>query len=231
MTVRRKRFLGCCPTPVRPDFSSFLVHAYSDRAAELKRSVLPCMWFFYGAADWCVYSLGRSHCWGVAERDKFLYLTSVCADNTTVFRDLKRVSSRRVLELDPSGRKVIEVGTEQVRVGLPAVGACKLGLASWKAASGHASVVCSACYGSADVRICSLLPEPGGTCHLGFGTVWRLCITSCLVLCAWGYCPAAVSDLELACNPGNTDTLRPWHRLSRWATAESFGGAKSLRRC
>ncbi|KAK9826878.1 hypothetical protein WJX81_002946 [Elliptochloris bilobata] len=33
-------------------------------------------------------------------------------DNTGVFRDIKRVSSRRVLELDPSGRKVIEI--EQV---------------------------------------------------------------------------------------------------------------------
>ncbi len=31
------------------------------------------------------------------------------ADNTHVFRDIKRVSSRKVLELDPSGRKVIEV--------------------------------------------------------------------------------------------------------------------------
>ena len=49
---------------------------------------------------------------------------SVCADNTIVFRDLKRVSSRRVLELDPSGRKVIEVGTEQVWGALPAVGTC-----------------------------------------------------------------------------------------------------------
>lgn len=33
MTVRQKRFLGCSPTPVRPDFSSFLVQAHSEQAA------------------------------------------------------------------------------------------------------------------------------------------------------------------------------------------------------
>ena len=37
MTVRRKRFLGCSPTPVRPDSSSFLVHAPSEQAAKLEQ--------------------------------------------------------------------------------------------------------------------------------------------------------------------------------------------------
>ena len=34
MTVRRKRFLGCSPTPVRPESSSFLVQAHSEQAAK-----------------------------------------------------------------------------------------------------------------------------------------------------------------------------------------------------
>ena len=40
-----------------------------------------------------------------------------CTDNTHVFRDIKRIASRKVLELDPSGRKVIEVGGHSKTVG------------------------------------------------------------------------------------------------------------------
>lgn len=40
-----------------------------------------------------------------------------CTDNTHAFRDIKRIASRKVLELDPSGRKVIEVGGHSKPVG------------------------------------------------------------------------------------------------------------------
>ena len=37
----------------------------------------------------------------------------------------------------------------------------------------------------------ALLPEPGGSCHLRFGTVWRLCFTACLVFWCLGVLPSS----------------------------------------
>lgn len=34
---------------------------------------------------------------------------AVLADNTGIFRDIKKRGKRRVLELDPAGRKIVEV--------------------------------------------------------------------------------------------------------------------------
>lgn len=40
----------------------------------------------------------------------------VGADNTGVFRDIKKRGKRKVLELDPAGRKIVEVRSRRVHL-------------------------------------------------------------------------------------------------------------------